>query len=571
MEEALIQSVSKATGASAAIIKSALGRPRERSHGDLTLQCFQLAKDAGTNPAQFAKDLAAKISLPTEVESVSPVGPYLNFRYKRDWYVSQTVSKLFQAGEAVGKLPSNEKTILIDYSHPNIAKTFHVGHLRTTLIGHSLVQILRHLGYRVNGINHLGDWGTQFGFVWAGCELWGKPENASVDDLVDVYRRATALRKQQDEGTVPAEDKDKPDVNQMARDYFIRLEKGDSDARAFWQWCLDVSLVYFKAMYQRLGIEFEYYTGESFYEKMLPDVEQRVRDSGILEDSEGALGVDLGKKLGFARVFAPDGRSLYITRDIAAAFYRWETFSPYQILYVVSAQQSLHFKQLIEILKRMKHPVAERMVHVAFGFLPGMKTREGGGISLKQFLDEAGDRAKEAYQTEVSRRPEGTNEAEVAEAVAIGATYFYFLSHTNIKDFQFSWEKALNFSGDSGPYLQYAYARINGIEAKANQAGVKSGDLTNLSLLTEQSAYELVSVLSEFEEVVAKSAAEFEPYYIAYYLLDLAKAFSKAYLDLKVVDAEPKVAAARLSLFLATRNVLGTGLRLIGVPRITRM
>ena len=571
MFEELQHSLAKASGLSLEEVQKNLSRPKERQHGDLTFQCFALAKIWKLNPAECAKKLAVEVKLPAGIESATPTGPYLNLRYERLGFTRCMLAEILRKKEQVGSAPNNGKVILVDYSHPNIAKTFHVGHLRTTLIGHSIVQIFRHLGYTMNGINHLGDWGTQFGFVWAGCELWGKPAHPTVEALVDLYRRATALRKLQEEGKVSAEDSSKPDVNQMARDYFIRLENKDSDARAFWQWCLDISLDYFKAMYDRLGITFEYYTGESFYEKMIPGVEKSIRESNILEDSEGALGVNCGKKLGFARIFTEDGRSLYITRDIAAADYRESTFRPDRILYVVAAQQTLHFQQLKEILRRMKRPVAEKIVHIPFGFVPGMKTREAGGISLKEFLDEAFQNALNAYRTEVQRRPQGSDEVKIAETVAIGATYFYFLSHTNNKDFNFSWDMALNFSGASGPYLQYAYARIFSVEAKANEAGISVDTEFEASLIREDSAYDLVMLLSDFGEVVSKAAAEYEPYYIAFYLLDVAKAFSKAYLELKVIDAERETAKARLALFRATKFVLGTGLRLLGVPCIERM
>ncbi len=549
-----------------------LTKPQQREHGDLAFPCFQLAKTWKVAPPECSKKLMADLTLPLGISEAIPTGPYLNFRYDKQTIFDGVIPQILKEQHLYGKKTENNKNLIVEYSSPNIAKTFHVGHLRTTLIGHSLAQIYKHLGYNVVGINHLGDWGTQFGFVWAGCELWGKPKEASVDSLVDLYRRATNLKKSQDESTVPEEDKDKPDVNQMARDYFIKLEAGDKDALSFWQWCLDVSLKYLTSMYDRMGIKFDHYTGESFYRGMLNEVEDKVRDSQILEESRGALGVDCGKKLGFARVFAEDGRSLYITRDIATAMYREETFHPEKILYVVAAQQSLHFQQLIEILNRMSHPVAKKMVHVSFGFVPGMKTREGGGISLKEFLDESHDRALKAYRTEVQRRPEGTDENEIAEAVAIGSMYFYFLGNSNVKDFNFSWDEALNFHGDSGPYLQYAYARINSIELKAKAAGV-STDLFDPKLLVEDQAYDLALLLTEFSEVVEKAGQDYEPYYISNYLLDLSKAFSRAYKELRVIgeDVSKELASTRLALFTSVKHVLASGLKLLGVPLVEKM
>lgn len=555
-------------------VRAALVRSTDLRRADVALPCFLPAKNWRISPPEAAKRLAAALTLPASFSKVEIVGPYLNFFFDRPTLVKNTLPSLLGAGENVGRRPQRDEKILVDYSHPNIAKEFHVGHLRTTLIGLSLVRIFSHLGYETIGINHLGDWGTQFGFVHAGCELWGRPADADVDSLVDVYIKASALRKAQDAGQVPAEDADKPNVNEMARDYFKRLEAGEAAAVEFWRWCLDISMRYFKTMYARLDITFDYYTGESFYQDKMAAVEEELRASGLLEESRGALGVDLGKELGFARIFTEDGRSLYITRDIAAAYYRHKTFNPQRILYVVAHAQSLHFKQLIGVLKRMQHPVAERMVHVAFGFVPGMKTRTGGAISLREYLDEAHERALAAYRQEVTKRPEGLDEEKVAEAVAIGATYFYFLSHSNIKDFNFSWREALNFQGDSGAYVQYALARLYSIEAKARESGIElaaSPEALQFQLLVEDEAHELVVLLGQFDAVVDRAAAEYEPSHIAAYVLEIARAFARAYANLRVVGETRELALARLALFRATRLVLRQGLHLIGVPTIERM
>jgi arginyl-tRNA synthetase len=568
----LAQALEPVVGMSATDAQKLISKPQDRSHGDLTFPCFQLAKTLRISPPECAKKIAAELKLPAGISKVEIVGPYLNFRFDKGSVISALVPQILRDKSSFGRKEPNHKKFIVEYSSPNIAKTFHVGHLRTTLIGHSLVQIYKHLGYDVLGINHLGDWGTQFGIVWAGCEIWGRPKDATVDSLVEVYRLAGTLKKAQEEGKLSAEEQKYPDVTQMARDYFIRLEAGDKAALEFWQWCLDVSMKYFVTMYDRLGIKFDHYTGESFYRDMLSDVENKVRSSGILEESRGALGVDCGKKYGFARVFAEDGRSLYITRDIATAMYREETFHPEKILYVVAAQQMLHFQQLIEIMNRMKHPVGPKMVHVSFGFVPGMKTREGGGISLKDFLDEMKDRALEAYKNEVEKRPEGTDENLIAEAVAIGATYFYFLSHSNVKDLHFTWEQALNFQGESGPYLQYAVARLNSIEVKANESGVDRS-LFDASQLTEESAYDLASLLAQFPTIVENAGRDYEPYYISQYLIEVAKSFSRAYRELRVVgeDVSKELSSSRLALFMATREILVAGMNLLGIPKIERM
>lgn len=571
MQLKLIESISAATGITAEQIAKVLVRTKDLAFGDFAFPCFMAAKNLHCAPQECSQKLAGMIALPDGVAKVEAVGPYLNFYLDNLYLARELIPSILSRKFGQGRRPSNGRNLVIDFFAPNIAKTLHVGHLRTTFIGACLDRLFRHLGFNVTSVNHLGDWGTQFGFVWAGCELWGRPQNATVDSLVDLYVRATALRKAQENGTVAPEDSDKPDVNAMARDYFKRLEADDHDAHAFWQWCLDISLDYFVENLDRLGIHFDHHTGESFYRSMVAEIEEKIRKSGILEESRGAVGIDLGKELGFVRIFAEDGRSLYITRDIAAAMYRTETFNPEKIIYVVANQQSLHFRQLIGVLDRLGHASASRVLHVPFGFVPGMKTREGGGISLKGFLDEAHERALATYREEVEKRPEGLDEEAVAESVAIGATYFYFLGHSNIKDFNFSWKEALTFHGDTGPYVQYALARINSIEAKAAECGIDKPEEFNPALINGHLEHELLSLLSQFDETLDKSAADYEPYHIALYCLDLAKSVSKAYRALRVVGEEIETARSRLALFLACKYTLHTGLTLLGVPAIEKM
>ena len=571
----LIKSISKAANLDSEQVKNLLVRTQDINHGDYALPCFTLAKSLKLAPNICAQNLKEKITLPQEFEKIEIIGPYLNFFLKRENFTQKIIKEILLNEGCISKKPANGRKLLLEYSSPNIAKNLHVGHMRTTLIGLSLERIFKHLGYDVTTVNHLGDWGVQFGFIWAATQLWGKPKEASIDSLVELYVKAVKLDKEQEESNLKDEDLSKPRVSLMARDYFIKLEKNDREALEFWQWCLDLSLREFKETYQRIGIEFDNYTGESFYHDQIPSIDEAIRKSGILEESRGALGVDLGKELGFVRIFADDGRSLYITRDIAAALYREKTYKPEKIIYVVAAQQSLHFKQLVEVLKRMDEKVAEKIVHVAFGFVPGMKTREGTAILFKDFLSEASSRALKTYQEQVSKRPEDLNEAEIAEKVAVGATYFYFLKHSNLKDFNFSWESALAFQGDSGPYLQYALARIYSIEANAVKSGLNSEakDLLTFdaNLLKEKEAYQIVSLISRFGETVEKAAEQYEPSVIAVYALELAKNLSKAYNSLRIVGEEKNLAKARLALFISARKVLESALYLVGVPAVKRM
>ena len=571
MKTVFAKAISEAAEVEISKIQPWIVKPKKADQGDLSFACFEIAKETKANPGSVASQICDEIALPEGIVEIKAVGPYINARLDRAKFIPPVLEQILNEGDKFGSSPAKNETVLVEYSSPNIAKTFHVGHLRTTLIGHALVQIYRKLGYKVVGINHLGDWGTQFGFVWAGCELFGKPANPSVAQLLELYQKANAIRKDQDGGDQTAIDK-YPPVNQMAREYFIKLEAGEEEAFEFWKWCLDISLTHLKEMYQKLGIEFEHYHGESFYRDQLEGVEQMLKDSGVLEESKGALGVDCGAKLGFARVFTEDGRSLYITRDIATAIYREKTWKPKKILYVVAAQQSLHFQHLIKIFEKINHPVAGLIEHVAFGFVPGMSSRAGGAIALDEFLHEAYSRALEAYRDAVARRPEGSSEEDIAQKVSIGATYFYFLSHTNSKDFHFSWKEALNFQGETGPYLQYALARINSMEEKASAAGIEATrSKIDGSLLEQEEAFALAYLLSDFPQKIEEAASSNEPSVLAAYLIEVARAFSKAYNSLQVIVEDKDLASARLALFLGAKQVLKSGLPLIGIPLVERM
>ena len=574
MKSLLIKNLKDVTNLNEETIDKNLLPPKDFKNGDFSFPCFMVAKSQGVDPKTCAEDISKKIVLPKEFEKVVAVGPYLNFYLDRERLSKNVISEILKKGEDFAKGEDKKKNIVIDYAAYNIAKQLHVGHLRTTFIGHALQRIFKYLGYNVIAINYLGDWGTQFGFVYAGSQIWGKPETADVDNLVDIYVKATRLRKEQDAGEVKEEDKDKPNVNEMARDYFKRLEAGDKEAIEFWLWCREGALKYIYDVEKRFGLEFDSHDGEAFFNNKMHTVEQMLRDSGALVESQGALGIDLGEEKGFARIFAPDGRSLYLTRDIAAAFYRERMYNPESIIYVVAAQQNLHFKQLVGTIEKLDEKLSKKIKHVSFGFVPGMKTREGGAISLKDYLNESHKRALEVYQNEVSVKPDGIDEEEIAEKVSIGASYFYFLSVSNNKDLHFNWKEVLTFQGDSGPYLQYAVARINSIISKANSEGISIAENENIetSCFKDDDSFHLISLLSKFKETVQKASESYEPSVVSNYVLEVSKAFSKVYRTHRVIGEENKnISKANLALFTATRAVLSKGLYLIGVPVIERM
>lgn len=574
LKNLLSAAIAEAIGEEQSKVSPLIEQPKNRDHGDLCFPCFTLAKREKLPPPQCAAQLAAKLQLPSQFDAVTVIGPFLNVRFARGGFTGAVVNS-FLVGDTIDLAVKSgrRERVVIDYSSPNIAKPFHVGHLRATLIGNALDRIYRRLGCTVTSVNHLGDWGTQFGFVFAGCQLWGKPEQPTVKALVQIYRRATGLKEQQEKGTVPPEDAALPSVNDIARQYFLDLEAGKPAAVAFWQWNLDVSLVYLRKTYDRLGVNFDHYLGESFYSDKLDSVRNELEQAGLLTESQGAWGVDLGEKLGFARILAPDGRSLYLTRDLATAKYRAETFHYDRSLYVVGAPQTFHFQQLKGTLERLGRPYAAGIEHVAFGHVLGMKTRgEGEVIELNDFLDEAYERALTAYHDQVSKRPEGLDESSVADAVALAAIVFSTLSRGRLKDVHFSWDNALAFQGDSGPYLLYANARIHGIRERAFEQGIEHAAMVAPEQLTEESAFQLASVLAELPDVLERTVADNEPSYLASYGLSVAHEFSRAYNELKVIgEPDAARAAARMSLFEATRRVLSTVIELLGMKPIDRM
>ena len=551
-----------------------LERPKNSSFGDIALPCFIIAKKLKIPPPKAAALLADKLLLPNSISKVQVTGPFLNFSYKRSELFAFLLDQILFKEDEIANLSNNSnQTILLEYSSPNIAKPYHVGHLRTTLIGNSLDKVYKKLGYNVISIDHLGDWGTQFGFVWAGCKLWGKPKEPKVASLVELYRKATALRKKQeeDEDNLSEEERNYPLVNDIARNYFLDLEKGLDYAKDFWSWCREISLDYLKKTDARIGVSFDHYIGESFYSEKLKDVENSLQEKSLLTNSQGALGVDLGEELGFARITTEDGRSLYLSRDIATILWRKKEFDFDKTVYVVGAPQKLHFQQLFSIAEKLDPKFKNSLEHVDFGHVKGMSTRAGGFIELNEFIDEAKERALNAYKEQVSAKKESLEPEKIAEAVGKSAIIFSTLSKTRTKDVEFSWDKALAFQGDSGPYLLYALARINSIEQKAKEKGIIKEPNFKSEYLSEESAWQLLLYLKDQPAALLKTKEENDPFYLASYCLELAKAFSKAYNELKITGEEKEIAQARLNLFLACKKILKESLELLGLETLERM
>jgi arginyl-tRNA synthetase len=568
IHQGLAYSISKCCQTKDSEILTLFESPRNPAHGDIALPCFIPAKNESISPAILAEKIEAEVLLPPEISHIHRIGPFLNFSLNYSVLAPAILEKT--KIDTFTLASSKNETVIVEYSSPNIAKPFHVGHLRATLIGNALDRMYRFAGFQVESINHLGDWGTQFGYVWAGCTIWGAPSEFTVANLVALYKKATSLKDEQEKN--PPEESQK-NVQTIARSYFLDLEKGEKEALAFWKQCVDVSLEYLKSTYRRLGISFDHYIGESFYSDKLGDIEQELQAGNLLIDSEGAKGVPLDEELGFARILTPDGRSLYLTRDLAAAEYRYKRFNFAKSIYVVGSPQTLHFKQLKAVLKLLKKPYADSLLHLPFGHVLGMKTRgEGKTIELNDFLDEAFNRALDAYNSQVSKRPEGLNENEVADKVARSAILFSTLNRTNIKDVHFNWDEALSFQGDSGPYLLYAYARINGIIHKATEAGISViPDSLSEEILNKPEAKALLLNILNFEKAFTHALTSNEPLILCSYALDLAKSVSKAYLTLKVVGEDKDTSETNLALFTGAKNQLKRVFSLLGIEALERM
>ncbi len=538
-----------------------LTMPPKPDMGDFAFPCFTLAKKLRKAPPVIAKEIAEKASADLELLSgAEAAGGYVNLSVDRTRFAGAVLREAASAGEAYGTCADGTgQTIAIDYSSPNIAKPFHVGHLRSTIIGGALVRIFEALGHEVVGINHVGDWGTQFGRQIVGLKRFGKPEDA--DDLMSLNRLYVQFHE--------AAESDRELVEE-AREWFRRQEAGDQVALALWRRIRDTSLDYFKRIYDRLGVRFDSYTGESFFNDKMDVVIEEARAKGLAEVSDGALIIDLSRE-GIdtpALLEKADGTTLYLTRDVAAARYRHDTYGCDRIVYVVASGQSLHFKQLFSVLKMLGHPWARDCVHVNFGLVQGMSTRKGNVIYLEELLDEARERALAYMQGEIEKRLELEDEETVAEAVGIAAIFFADLSKQRIKDYRFDWDLAISFDGDTGPYLMSAHARIAGI---LRNCGLDSDSDADVSPLVEPEAHRLVSLVARYPGVLREAGRLYEPSVLANYLLELARGLHASYTVLRVKGEETGKAQARLLLFTAVKQVLRSGLTILGIRPLERM
>lgn len=563
--------------------------PPKLELGDYAFPCFMLAKTLHKAPPMIANELKDSPELLMGLEGVVTVntaGPYLNFKIDRGVLAENVVSEIITAGDQYGNRDIGAgKNVIIEFSSPNIAKPFHVGHAFTTILGNSLANIYTRLGYNVIRFNHLGDYGTQFGKLITAYRLWGDEEamkNNPIDELTRIYV------KFHDECKVSPE-KEK-ELEDTARDNFRKLEEGEADEVALWKRFRDLSLQVFEKTYQRMGIKFDNYNGESFYSSRIPGVVKMLEDKGLLEESEGARVVKLEDEgLPPCLVVKSDGTTIYASRDLAAVLYRHEEFNFYKNIYVVGLPQQLHFRQVFGVLKKAGYDFADDCVHVGFGLLKfkpkkdengnevveAFSTRAGNIIKLDDFLDKTTEKTAEIIRKNSELRGgDMTDEqiAQVSEVVGLGAVSYTYLKAGREKDILFDWDDMLDFEGDTAPYLIYTYARIKSILRKAEESGVSAGDIASASNLTAEDEYAVIRSLADFKDAVVKAAESYEPFMISRQIALIARNFNRFYNNSRILNADSDdIRDARLKLCEAVADCLKSGLDMLGIGVVEKM
>ncbi len=543
--------------------------PPDKSMGDIALPCFRLSRSLRRAPVQIAAALAEALSC-EEFDSVTAVNGYLNIKISRESFARRVVGEVLSRADRYGSPECGEgKVVVLDYSSPNVAKPFHIGHLGTTVIGHSLKLLHEFAGYKCVGINYLGDWGTQFGKLIVAYKAWGDKatvEEGGVDELVKLYVRINNEIKAEEDASVAglteaeAAGKRKSPLADASRAEFSKLEHGDEENLELWRWFVSVSLAEYEKTYKLLGIEFDSYKGESFYTDKMPAEVEKLRNMGLLEIDDGASIVNLDKwNMPVCLILKRDGSTLYPTRDIAAAVYRQKTYGFDKAIYVTSAAQSLHFAQWFKVVELMGYDWYDKLFHVPYGTVSinGAKlaTRTGNVILLKDLFAEAISRV---YDIAKEKHPDDAECREIAEKVGVGAIVFYYLSNNRMRDINFMMEDALSFDGNTGPYAQYTYARTSSVLEKVSECGEMTG-----APLSEVE-FELAKTLSLFPERVSAAIADYEPSIVTRYILDLCAAFNRFYHECSIAGCEDaELRKSRIALTRATKQVLKTALHLI--------
>ena len=542
--------------------------PADTSHGDYAFPCFKLARTMRKAPPLIAADVAERIAGSPFFEKVEQVNAYVNMFLSREQVAGQVVSEVLKEKDDFGRSDvGHGKTVIVEYSSPNIAKPFHIGHIRSTVIGNAIYKLYDETGYNVVRINHLGDYGTQFGKMIVAYRMWGNHDELAKDPIKTLLGYYTRFHKEAEKD---------PTLDEKAREAFAKLEAGNEEEVQLWKKFRELSLKEFNRVYDMLGITFDSYAGESFYSDKMPAVIEELKEKGLLQESRGAQIVDL-ESMGIstpAVIQKSDGSSLYATRDIAAAIYRKQTYDFYKCIYVVASQQNLHFQQWKAVLQLMGYDWQKDCVHVPFGLvsLPEgtMSTRNGRVVFLEDVLKTAVEKTREI----IAENTEGIDVDEVARQVGIGAVIFQELSNNRIKDYVFDWNNVTNFDGETGPYVQYTHARACSVLRKAGEADLekmRSGGAADYGYLTSESAYQLVKDLSRVPEVIRDAAEKYEPSILTRHLVDVAQSFNKFYHDEHILVDNEDEKLAKLALVDASRIVIKNCLGLLGIEAPERM
>lgn len=541
-------------------IEKILEVPPKQEMGDYAFPCFLLAKKLRKAPPQIAQDLMVNISH-DYIENVEAVGPYVNFFLAKQKIGHEIVMEVINQKEKFGNLSiGHERNITIDLSSPNIAKPFSMGHLRSTVIGNALANIVEKCGFTPIKINHLGDWGTQFGKLITAYKMWGNEEKVKANPIKELLALYVRFHE---------EVENTPELEDNGRLWFKRLEEGDKEALSLWKWFRDESLKEFDRIYQLMGMEFHSFHGEAFYNDKMDEVVELLNEKQLLSESDGAMVVSLEEHdIPPCLIKKSDGATLYATRDLAAALYRKSEYDFAKSLYVVGREQSLHFNQVFHILKKMGYEWAEDMHHIPFGMMlkdgKKMSTRKGKIVLLEEVLQEAINLAAKNIE---ERNPNLVDKEEIAKSVGVGAVIFHDLKNYRLNDIEFSLDAMLTFEGETGPYVQYTHARACSILRKGK---IKEKDLLSYEAYEDERAWTILSLLMKFEDVIKYAYSQFDPSAIAKYSIDLAQAFNKYYGTVQIIDEDDQQ-QARLQLVQAVAFVLKEGLRLLGLKAPERM
>ncbi|MBE3101415.1 MAG: arginine--tRNA ligase [Firmicutes bacterium] len=530
--------------------------PPNSEMGDLALPCFKLSKVMRKSSVQIAQDLAAVIPLGNVIDRIDALSGYLNIFLDKSIFINKILSWVLSAKESYGSSEMGKgKNIVVDFSSPNIAKPFHIGHLRSTAIGNSLYKIFEFSGYNCIGINHLGDWGTQFGKLIVAYKKWGnedKVKTGLIKELVSLYVK------------FHEEVEKDPSLDDEARAWFVRLEQGDKEALSLWRWFIDISLEEYQKVYELLDVKFDSYNGEAFYnDKMAPIIDE-LREKKLLEESQGALIVNLDEEgMPPCLILKTDGSTLYATRDITAAIYRKNTYNFEKCIYVTCVSQSLHFQQWFKVIEKMGYDWHKDLHHVPFGTVSiggeKLATRTGNVILLEDILSEA---MKKTLEIIDAKNPDLEDKYEIARQMGVGAVIFSDLSSNRIKDVSFSWEEILNFDGETGPYVQYTHARACSLIRKSKSDVTSEFDS---NLISSKEEFQLTKTLAAFPDKVKMALEELEPSILTRYLVDVAQDFNRFYHEHSILVEDTALRNARLALVTATKTTLANGLALIGL------